>query len=307
MDMTVIINQMIQLFLVLSIGYILYKIGMFDDVLNKKMSMLLLGVTTPAMIIASVTSIENSSTVSLPTVFLVSFLMYFSMMVLSFIVVKLLRIKINHQGIYMFMATFPNVGFMGFPVITAIFGETGIFYAAISNMLFNALIFSVGIVMMNYGKHTNVKLHYKTLLSPGIIASLVALIIYIVKIPVPSVISNTFEMIGSITSPMAMLLIGSTLATMKVKEVFKEISIYPFTILRQILIPIIAFPILSFFINDQLLLGVTFILLSMPVANSSVLFATQYDGDVKLAAKCVFITTLLSVVSIPLLVYFYLL
>ncbi len=307
MDMIVIINQMIQLFLILAIGYVLYKIKMFDDTLNKKLTMLLLGVTTPAMILSSVNYASNDSQVSVPFIFLVATLMYLCLMILAFIFMKLFSVKENQQGLYVFMTTFPNVGFMGFPVITAIFGEEGIFYAAIFNMVFNVLIHSLGIILMTYKSDIKVKLHFKTLLSPGIIASVIALLIYFFNIPMPMVLENTFEMLGSITSPIAMLLIGSTLATMKVKDVFREKSIYPFTLLRQIILPILIFPILNYFIQDQLLLGVTFILLSMPVANSAVLFATRYQSGEQLAAKCVFITTLLSVLTIPLLVYFYLL
>ncbi|MNP50372.1 Membrane transport protein [compost metagenome] len=113
-------------------------------------------------------------------------------------------------------------------------------------------------------------------------------------------------MVGSITTPIAMMLIGSTLANIDIKEVFTEFRIYPYTIIKQILIPLAAYPILSYFITNPLILGVALINLAMPVANSAVLFATQYDGDLKLAAKSVFITTLLSVFTIPVIVALFL-
>ena len=113
-------------------------------------------------------------------------------------------------------------------------------------------------------------------------------------------------MVGDITTPMAMLLIGSTLANIPLKEVFSELRIYPYTIIKQVIVPIIAYPILNMFISDSLILGITLIMISMPVANSAVLFATEYDGDISLAAKTVFMTTLLSVVTIPLIVALFL-
>jgi len=307
MDIIVIINQMIQLFLVLAIGYVLNKIHIFDQTLNKKLTTLLLSVTTPALIINSVLSNDNRAPVNeVLLAFLVVILVFTVLPMVSYVLVKAMRIPKKQQGLYMFMTVFSNVSFMGFPVLQAIFGDGSIFYAAIFNMGFNLVVFSLGIVMMNYGNENNVKVSIKSVLTPGVIASIIALFIYFTNLQFPTVIRNTFGMIGDVTTPLAMLLIGSTLANMPIKEVFNDLRIYPFTFIKQFLIPIVSFPILSFFIKDTYLLGITFVVISMPVANSAVLFATEYGGDLKLAAKAVFLTTLVSVVSIPALVYIFL-
>lgn len=239
-------------------------------------------------------------------VFLIGFAIYLIMPILGFIIVKVMKIPLPQQGLYIFMTVFSNIGFMGFPVMKAIFGNEAVFFTAIFNMIFNLFVFTAGIVIMNYGTGQNVKLDPKNLLSPGVIASLVALLIYFTGIHFPDVISSTVTMVGDITTPMAMLLIGSTLANIPLKEVFTELKIYPYTIIKQIIVPVIAYPILKMIIGDPLILGITLIMISMPVANSAVLFATEYDGDVSLAAKTVFMTTLLSVVTIPLIVALFL-
>lgn len=307
MDIMVIINQMIQLFLVMAIGYILNKIHIFDQTLNKKLTTLLLSVTTPALIINSVLSNDNIAPFNeVAIAFIVVILLFTVLPIVSYVLVKAMRIPKKQQGLYMFMTVFSNVSFMGFPVLQAIFGDASIFYAAIFNMGFNLVVFSLGIVMMNYGNENQVKVSIRSVLTPGVIASLIALFIYFTNLQLPTVIGSTFSMIGDITTPLAMLLIGSTLANMPIKEVFNDFRIYPFTIIKQFLIPIAAFPILSLLIKDTYLLGITFVVISMPVANSAVLFATEYGGDLKLAAKAVFLTTLVSVVSIPALVYIFL-
>lgn len=307
MDMMVIINQMIQLFIVIALGYILNRIGIFDQVLNKKLTTLLLSVTTPALILNSVLANENTASISeITMVCIVAFAVFLILPIISFGLVKAMRIPKKQQGLYMFMTVFSNVGFMGFPVMQAIFGDAAIFYTAIFNMVFNLLLFTLGIIIMNYGNDNKVQLNLKRVLSPGVIASFIALLIYFTKLTFPVVIVNTVNMVGNITTPIAMLLIGSTLANMAIKEVFNDIRIYPYTFIKQIIIPILAFPILQFFIQDTYLLGVTFIIIAMPVANSAVLFATEYGGDIKLAAKTVFLTTLVSVATIPALVYLYL-
>lgn len=307
MDIQVILMQMIQLFLVIALGYFLFKIKLLDVDLNKKLTTLLLSVTTPAMIVSSVLSTTVTQGLNdILFVFAVGFAIYLIMPVLGFFVVKVLRIPLPQQGLYIFMTVFSNIGFMGFPVMKAIFGNEAVFFTAIFNMIFNLFVFTAGIMIMNYGTGQKVKLDPRNLLSPGVIASLVALLIYFTGIKLPNVLSSTVTMIGDITTPMAMLLIGSTLANIPLKEVFSELRIYPYTIIKQIIVPIIAYPILNMFIGDPLILGITLIMISMPVANSAVLFATEYEGDVSLAAKTVFMTTLLSVVTIPLIVALFL-
>lgn len=307
MDIQVILMQMIQLFLVIALGYFLFKIKILDVDLNKKLTTLLLSVTTPAMIVSSVLSTTVTQGLNdILFVFAVGFAIYLIMPVLGFFIVKVLRIPLPQQGLYIFMTVFSNIGFMGFPVMKAIFGNEAVFFTAIFNMIFNLFVFTAGIMIMNYGTGQKVKLDPKNLLSPGVIASLVALLIYFTGIQLPNVLSSTVTMIGDITTPMAMLLIGSTLANIPLKEVFSELRIYPYTIIKQIIVPIIAYPLLNLFIGDPLILGITLIMISMPVANSAVLFATEYEGDVSLAAKTVFMTTLLSVVTIPLIVALFL-
>ena len=307
MDIQVILMQMIQLFLVIALGYFLFKIKLFDVDLNKKLTTILLTVTTPAMIVSSVLSTTVTQGLSdILFVFALGFAIYLIMPILGFFIVKIIKVPLSQQGLYIFMTVFSNIGFMGFPVMKAIFGNEAVFFTAIFNMIFNLFVFTIGVLIMSYGTGQRVKLNPKNLLSPGVIASLVALFIYFTGLKLPNVLSSTIMMIGDITTPMAMLLIGSTLATIPLKEVFNEVRIYPYTIIKQIIVPIIAYPLLKMVVTDPLILGITLIMISMPVANSAVLFATEYDGDISLAAKTVFMTTLLSVVTIPLIVALFL-
>lgn len=307
MDIQVILMQMVQLFLMIGLGYFLFKVKILDVELNKRLTTLLLAVTTPALIISSVLSTtEYLPFTDILFVFLVGILVYIVLPILGWILVKIMRIPLPQQGLYIFMTVFSNIGFMGFPVMKAIFGNDAVFYTALFNMLFNLLVFSVGTGIMGYGTGRKMNFNPKDLLSPGVIASLVALVIYMAKIQFPNVISSTITMIGDITTPIAMLIIGSTLANIPLKEVFSELRIYPYTFIKQVIIPALAYPVLRLFIQDPLILGVTLIMISMPVANSAVLFATEYDGDVSLAAKAVFMTTLLSIVTIPLIVSLFL-
>lgn len=301
MDINVLINQLIQLFLIICLGYFMNKAGIIDTHFNQKGAKLIINVTMPAMIISSVLSLtERPDEKDVLTVFAVSLAMYLLLPILAFILTKITKTPADKQGVYMFMYIFSNVGFMGFPILDSVFGATAVFYGGIVNIIFNLACYSYGIVVINHGSGVSGEMNLKKLLSPGIICSLLAMIIYALNIHFPSTIENTFATVGGLTSTFSMIIIGSTLATIDLKEVFNDRLVYLFSIIKQLALPLILMPVCKFFLHDELIYGVTMMMLLMPVANTAVLFTTDYGHDEQLAAKTVFITTALSLVTIPL-------
>ncbi len=301
MDIKILANQLIELFLIICTGYTLYKVKIFNTEVNKKLTKLLLNVSMPALILSSVLEqTERPPSSEVLVVFAAATAMYLILPVISIILVKVMRIPKPRQGLYMFMNTFSNVGFMGFPIINALYGATAVFYTAIINVMFNLSVFTYGVVMVNYAGGEKTPFSVKKLLSPGIIGALLALLIYALNLRFPAPIESFIGTLGGITTPLAMLMIGSTLAAMDIKSVFNDARVYVFSIIKQLVIPIALFFAARFFIHDEFILGIVFIMLLMPVANTAVLFATEYGRDEGLAAKTVFITTAMSVITIPL-------
>lgn len=302
MDIKILLTQMTELFIIIFVGYFVYRIKLIDDNFVKKFTKLILDVTLPLMILASVLKLEERQSLSdvLTAIAVAAALFFIILPVLGYLLAKLLRVNKEQTGLYTFMNAYSNIGFMGFPVINALCGSVGLFYAAIFNLIFNLSIYSAGIWMMNKGRGESVKFNPRLLLSPGILFAAAAIIIYFLNIKVPALISDTVDSIGSITSPSAMLLIGCSLAKMDVKKVFSELRLYPWTLIKQIAIPLLLWFPMQLVIKNELLLQISYILVAMPVANSAVLFATNYGGDSELAAKSVFLTTLFSLVTVPL-------
>lgn len=302
MNISVIINQLLLLFLIIFLGYILQKASIMTESFNKQLTRLILQVTMPALILSSV--LDESATLSGHTIlitFAVAILMYLLLPPTAFAINFLMRTPKEQEGIYAFSATYGNVGFMGFPLISAILGPQAVLLTAIFNIVFNLSAFTVGILLICRGSGHKESLSFQKLLSPGILLSVLAIIIYLTHLRLPDMLCKVTETIGSLTSPLAMLLIGATMAYMPAREMLSEIRVYLFLVLRQILLPLLCWPIMKLLIKDPLLLTVAFIMLIVPVANTSVLFATNYDLDTKLAAKCVFLTTLFCIVTIPFL------
>lgn len=299
MEIMVIANQLIELFCMMGLGYLLMKINYLDINVNKKISNLVISVTTPALIFASVFKENEASQSAVIMMLGIAFLVYLILPVVAMLFNTLLKIPTSQRKLYQFMTVFSNTGFMGYPVVASLYGNTGVFYAAIFNLMFNLFVFTYGIYLMQ----ENRRLDWHSLFTPGIVLSLFAMIAYFVKLSIPMVIVNVCESVGGMTTPLAMLLIGASLSNVSSKEILSDTTIYVYTLLRQFLLPLLFFPLLRLVLHDELIRGVVMMMIAMPVGSISVLFATQYGNDSTLASKNVFVTTLCSLLSIPIITF----
>lgn len=305
MSITVVLLQMIKLFIIICLGYLLYKTDIIDEHTKKHLTKMLLYVTTPALIVHSfIKNMGVDSSGILGQLFIVAGIMYIALPFIAVIINLIIRVKKPQQGVYMFMTVFSNVGFMGFPVVDSIFGVQGVFYAAVFNCVFNIFVFTIGIILITYGQKNAANsfkeiISVKKLLNPGILCCFVAVLIFLINIPVPAVIMDVLDSVGGLTSPIAMLIVGASLAAMKIRDVFNDARVYVYSIIRQIALPLLVWPLIDRFISNEMLSTITLIMVAMPVANSAVLFATEYGSDEKTAAKTVFITTVAALISIP--------
>ncbi len=304
MDISVLLNQMITLFLMMFLGYFLYKVNILNETFNKQITVLILQVTTPCLILSSV--LDDSAALSPSAVaetFIVAILFYLLLPLISKLITFIIRAPKQQQGIYNFAGTYGNVGYMGFPIIASLLGSSALLLTAIFNIMFNLSAFSIGVFTITKGTGKQVEFSPKSLLTPGILLSTASILVYLLGIRFPYPVEQAVYSVGQLTTPLAMIMIGSTLATMKVREVINDKRVYFYTLIHQILLPLLLFPVMKLLIQSELLLAVSFVLFIMPAGNITVLFATNYDLDAKLDARIVFITTLLSLVTVPLLLY----
>lgn len=302
MDIQILFTQMIQMMLMILVGWLLRKVKLLDAGFTGKLTTLLLNVTVPCMILASVmtqTSERNLGEAAL--VFGFGLVLYTLLPLFSLLLVKLLRFPLEQQGVYTFMMAYSNVGFMGFPLINALYGSDALFYTAIINVIFTISTYTIGLALMHHGSGRKATIRPKTFLTPGVLLSLFAMVLYLLDLRFPDPLVSAVDSIGDLTTPLAMFCIGSTLASMSPKNIFNDWRVYLFSVVKQVLLPLLLLPVLRLVISSDYLRGILYVLILTPVANSSVLFATQYGFDEKLAAKGVFITTILSMVTIPLL------
>lgn len=296
-----ILTQMVEFFLVIIIGYIANKCGIMDGDFNKRLTNLVLMVTTPCMILDSVINSESVFTAAqIGSTILLAVLGYVLAIALGFLVPWLMHTPPKQLGVMRFMFIFGNVGFIGFPVIRAIFGSDAVFYASIFDMPFNILAYTLGVYLIA-GKGEGKKLSWKDFCSPCIIASVLALILALTRIQVPAMIGDTVALVGEITTPAALLIIGSSLAQLPLRGIFGGPRIWIMSAFRLLISPFLLYLLLRNWVTDSVILGVAVIIQGMPVATSCTMLALQYGGDEECAGQGIFVSTLLSIVTIPLL------
>ncbi len=300
MDIASIFAQMLILFLTIGVGYTAAKCKLLGPDFNRQLSNLVIYFTSPALVLYSVIGTErvlSNQQVLLLTG--ISLLSYALLIVIAQVLPKLLRVPREQVGIYRFMTIFSNVGFMGFPVVQAIFGADAVFYAAIFQIPFNILSFTYGLYLIA-GKG---KFRPLQLCNPTIIATLLAYVLYLVGFQAPAVLVDLCDFIGQVTSPAAMIILGAALAAVPLRSVFTDLRCYLLSIIKLLVIPVALYLLLRPFVHNELILGITVVIMAMPVATNTTMLCAQYGGDSVTAAKGVFLSTLLSVATIPFLMW----
>lgn len=302
MDINVVIEKLSMLMLIMVFGYIARKKNIINDEHNKGFSVLIVNITAPCLILASMLSTKSDASKSqvLSIIFLGA-IIYAILIIISNFIPKLFKADKLEDGVYRFCTIFNNNIFMGFPIIQSMLGEGALFFAAILNIPITLFMFSVGIY--NMSKHRgDGKFSLKKIINPGIISSFVGLILYFIGVDLPPMLDDALKSVGNITVPLSMVVLGCTLATMSAKEVFEDIKIYLFCLIKMVILPLISFLIISKLGLDKMILYVIIISLAMPGPTLCVSLAIDFEANVKLASKYVFLSTVLSLVTIPLVI-----
>lgn len=296
-------ETMIVLFTVIMLGYYLNKINILDKKTNEKLSEIIVKVTSPMLIISSVLGNDGEMNKSyIIKVFISGIFLYTLLIILAKFLVRIFGLRKNNIYIYESLIIFANVSFMGFPVISALYGDAAIFPFSIINMPINILLYTYAVYLIEKGEEKdNKKFNINSIINTGVISSVLALIIFMLDIKVPIIIEKIFSMVGSATIPFSMMLIGSSLALIPIKDVFSEYKTYVLAFLKLIILPIIVYYISKIIIKDETILGFLTISAALPSASMIVMLTSGYKDKNKVAAQGVFITTIISIITLPII------
>lgn len=303
----VIVTTMCKLLLAMVIGFFLFKKQILTEDTNKKLSALIVQFTCPCIILNSVASVSHNDAHLVLRLFLAGIVMYMIFPAIAYLVTGLMRVPAHLRGTYMCMLIFSNNSFMGYPVVQALFGESAIFYITIFNMPFNILFFSLALHLfkkdaaIGSGAYEREKINPRNFINNGIIAAIAALVIYFANIPMPDIFFECVGFIGNITTPLSMIIIGSSMAAASLKEIKTEKGIWPMLPIRLIGMPILVWAFMHLVTDDPILIGICTVGAGMPVASLVAMGSAPYPRQNKCASIGVVISTLFSLITIPIM------
>ncbi len=300
-----IIAALAKTFIIILPGYIVTKLGIINSQHTAGMSSLITCVCYPCLVITAM-QMEFSMRVlnNCKYVVLIFLGAVIAALIVSKIITMIVKLPPERAGIFAFMLVFGNTGFIGLPVLNGLLGSEAVFYGALCDSSYDIFMFTVGITLIRNGaSEGNMKLGetLKGLINPCFIGVLIGLTLYICGITLPDVIAVPVERIGNVTSPLAMIVVGSHLGRARFRDIFTNGYAYLVCLMKLIAFPLITLLIVKLTIGTGSLLAEVCVLQSaMPVAMLSVILSERYKGDVDFASAGVMMTTLLCIITIPL-------
>lgn len=297
----ILLQQMLALFLLMIIGYFCGKKDILDPGTTKKISWLVVNVANVAVILQA--GLDNNNDIPAERLLFMGGLavgMYVLFIAIAAVLPMLLGAKRERYGIYRTMFVFSNIGFMGLPLLNALAGGEAVLYAAPFQLVFNALLYTYGIANMCENTEESQQAQWKRMINPGVIACVLAIVMFFARIDLPDFVDTTIKNLANLTLPLSMLVIGRSFTEFRIKELFTNVRLLVFAGIKLLLIPIITMLFLKQWITDETILTVCLVMLSAPVASMVAMFAQQYEADYEHASRGVALTTILAVVTMPL-------
>ena len=295
MNLLAVINQLISLFLMMLAGFVAARAGVITPDFRKKLSTFTLSTAAPGVVISSVLTSDSNPLKMLGALGMSVF--FFALVSLfAAIIVRVFRVRREEAGLDQLMLIFTNVGFMGIPVVQSIYGAQGVALVSMFILIFNLYCFSYGVLLISGG----LKLNLKVLLNACIFSALLGLLFGVTGWRLPGPGENTLASIGSMNTPLAMMVIGASMAHSDVRKALTNPRMYKICLLSMFLMPVLVLLVVMFMPIDPMLAGISVLLAAMPIAGNCAMLSDIYTPEDMTASHSVMVSTLMSAVSLPL-------
>lgn len=304
MDFSAVSYQIAILALTILVGFIAAKTGYINIKIKNAISKIIIKIVLPCLILSSVSSkeLEKELMGDIFVVFLMSVFCLLVLLGMGVITAKALKIPKGTEAVHKLLSCLGNVSFVGYPVISAMYGETGFFYAIIYWLINDLFLWTFGVITLKNEKPKSVKEVIKNLINPNTIAFTVAIIMLIFGIKMPKLLGDTVSSIGGLTISLSMIFIGMALAEVDT-TVLKKWWIFVIAPLKMIIFPILFIYIFKLLGIKEILLGAVVLEAAMPAQTVLSILANESDADAEYAACGMFVTTILSLVTLPFICY----
>ena len=343
---TVVISQMIMIFLLIAIGFGLSRSSHLTSESSRDLSWIVLNITNPiTILVAAIEDEQKVSAMELAVAFALFIGIYIFLGIVAYLLPIVMRVERDDRYSYRYLSVFSNVGFIGIPFCSAVLGVHSLIYVSICSLVFNLIAYTVGMsAMEKVGMRQNGAVKrgevdspesltggdagmggdstsgesrcsgesgarktmagLKKVVNSGTVFSILTIVVYIMDIKFPSVIMNTLSYIGRSTTFLSMIVLGVSVASLSVKEIFGKPALYVFTLLRQIVVPVALIFVLKPFVDNTLLLQTAIIMVAMPCANLPLMMAKQYRAEEDTISSGIMLTTFCAILTIPIVTWF---
>lgn len=294
--------QMLALLLMIGAGYFVTKKGMLDEHTNTQMSEMIVQIFNPLLVLAS--AADAAGKIPLDTIKLAGGIaagMFLAFIIAGMILSPLFEKDREQKKIFQLMFVFSNVGFIGIPVISSIFGSEYVVYVTEFMLVYTFVFYTYGIALMD-GKLTVSSL--RAMVNPGTVSGLLAMAIIIFEIQLPEFLKTAVTYLGNVTSPMALVAVGFALAASGFGKIFGQPRLYVFAFVKLLVLPLLMLPLLRLVIGESDLLAVCMVMFGMPVGNMPLILGNQKGMDVTACSAAIILTTVLCVLTVPILMIF---
>lgn len=292
-------QQVFIMLCLILVGLVLYKTHVLTEKGTKDVSGVLLSIVTPCVLIrAYQIDCDASAIKELCIAFLMSILLHIVFILISYAVFSFQK-NPERKKVEIFTSVYSNCGFMGIPLLSAALGEKGVLLGSAYLAVFNVIVWTQGLYL--YGGDIKLLSVKNLIKNPGIIGTLIALLLFFSRIRLSGFMAASVGYIADLNTPLAMILLGSYLARCDLKAAFKQPALYSTALMRLLILPFISVIIFRLFNTDEFLAATICLSAACPCATISALFAEKFDMDTGLPSQIVSVTTLLSVATLPLI------
>lgn len=309
MDFFIVMKQMLVLFAMMLTGYLVFRLKRIGQDAVSKLSGLVVTIFNPFLTISSVFGKTYASTGNLFWENLLLVILFYGILFIAgFLLVLILRPSRPESPIYRLMMLLPNCGFMGIPVVSSVLGREYVIYVAIYMLAYNIILYTYGIFLIKKSRQGEKQTTGNTswiqqlrplFLNAGVIASVIALIFFFGGFSVPEGVRDFCSYMGNPCIPLSMMLIGCSLAAANLPAMLRQIRLYGFLLLKMLVVPIACTLLVRQIPFDSAILTLFILMLAMPAGSMVVLVTGEYGGRTECAAGGVALSTLVSIVTIP--------
>lgn len=311
MQQSIILDQLTFLIILVLIGFIASRIGVIKSETRDALVKIIFNITLPLLLFTNFSRLDLTPEILTNSlvVIIMSLSAMLLMLLIGFLTSRFFNVGHEQRSVYIVHHAFGNILYFGFPVVNALFGELGLFYASIYTFVSIMLLWTAGVYIITINRRMNFRDSLNKMVNPNSVAILAGFLLFLLNIKIPSILLKPFQSLGGTTIYLSMLYIGALLGLMKLKGILGNRMAYLTTLNKNILFPLLLILLFTLLLStvlpglDRMVVSVVILEAAMPCMANIVIVARIFDVDDQLATANVFLSTLLSMATLPLVWY----